>query len=228
MIATFAIELALAGYVAWRYRLSKTMRLILATLVCLAVFQAAEFVVCTAAVPALAASRIGFIAITLLPPLGIHLGSVISGRRTKLVPAAYAMAAGFISVFLLAPSAIYMAACTGNYAIFKLDTDISILYGLYYHSWLLLGIILALSGARQNPRHAASLRYLAVGYMVFMVPAAVVITVHPPALAGIPSVMCGFAVIFALLLALFIAPGVLARRATSQPARRPAARRKNA
>jgi len=56
---------------------------------------------------------------------------------------------------------------------------------------------------------------LMLGYLVFLVPTAIANTVRPETRAGIPSIMCGFAVIFALILGLYIMPLVSEKRSSS-------------
>jgi hypothetical protein len=45
-----------------------------------------------------------------------------------------------------------------------------------------------------------------VGYLVFLIPTSVVGIAFPDSQRGIPSIMCGFAVLFAAIFALYILP----------------------
>ena len=47
-----------------------------------------------------------------------------------------------------------------------------------------------------------AMRGMVVGYLVFMVPTITANALNPSTLEGLPSIMCGFAVIFAVILAL--------------------------
>ena len=85
MIATFAIEIGLAVYALWRYKLNLISRLAVAILVCLAAFQLAEFNVCEGGwIDRELASRLGYVAITALPPLGLHQASGNTGSYLPL------------------------------------------------------------------------------------------------------------------------------------------------
>jgi len=53
---------------------------------------------------------------------------------------------------------------------------------------------------------------LVLGYLVFLIPTALANSVKPETRRGIPSIMCGFAVLYAIILALYILPKVGARR----------------
>ena len=211
MIATFLFEIISALYIAWRYVLNNTTRIIIAILVCLGVFQYAEYTICQNL--SISWAKIGFVAITLLPPLGFHLAQEISQRYSKLLTTfAYGSAAVFIGYFLFS-NAISGSVCGGNYVIFHYELPIDWSYGVYYYGWLFVGLGYSLWRAGQmkfkkqrNTRHA--LQLLALGYVLFMLPTTIVNVINPNTIIGIPSIMCGFAVILAIILTFFIAPRV--------------------
>src|SRR3712207_4044568 len=86
MLATFIIELAMALFVLWRYRGLSLSRIVLAILVLLATFQLAEYFACSGPESMSTTwSRIGFVAITMLPALVLQLASRLSGKRHVVV-----------------------------------------------------------------------------------------------------------------------------------------------
>src|SRR3990167_6134034 len=93
MVVTFIVEISLAVYVFWRYKLKGTVRLCIITLLALATFQLSEYFICVGN-PAhgIIWAHAGFVAITLLPALGIHLVAAEAGRKNLLVPGGYAAA----------------------------------------------------------------------------------------------------------------------------------------
>ncbi|HVI69113.1 MAG TPA: hypothetical protein VM581_01520 [Magnetospirillaceae bacterium] len=206
MLATFVVEIALALYAIFRYRLNEVGRVAVATFVFLAIFQLAEYNVCeTGWVDSVTASRIGYVAITMLPPLGIHLAYALGGvKKRPLLWPAYLTGVAFAAFFLLVPSALSGHTCLGNYVIFQMAPGSSWLYGLYYYGWMLLGIWLCWHLAK--PKTTLALYGLAIGYLAFIVPTTTANLVDPKTLDGIPSIMCGFAVLFALTLAFWILP----------------------
>jgi hypothetical protein len=215
MIATFAIEIALALYTVIRYKMTHVTRLIGAALVLLALFQFAEYNVCENIWGhANVFSRVGFIAITMLPPVGIHLVRAISKRSSDwLVGAAYATGLSFALVFGLSDSAFNNHVCTGNYVIFHLAPNLGGLYFAYYYFWLVLGVLLCLYySITSSQKVRQALIFQAIGYLSFVLPTAIANTLNPTSIQGLPSVMCGFAVIYALLLAFGIAPALLTRK----------------
>lgn len=215
MIATMIAEVSLAIYTLWRYKMSIMTRLALVTLMCLAIFQLAEYYVCTGigsmAVPW---SRIGFVAITALPPLGVHMMHVLADKpKRRLVKSAYGLMALFMAYFLITPGTFTGHVCNGNYVIFQFTANVTGTYSIYYFGWLAVGMGLGFKWANELQARGKSarkrletVRALIIGYLVFLVPSALSMTINPGARRAIPSILCGFAVFYALILALYIMP----------------------
>lgn len=205
MLATLAIELVLALYTFWRYKLNAVTRIAMVLLICLALFQWAEYNVCegTIFLDSLGWAKLGYVAITMLPPLGIHLIYQISGDKRRWIPLlGYILAAAFIGYFLLETEGVKAGACLGNYVIFENRDEFYPIYGGYYYGLLVAAITYAYfqsKAAAKNIR--CSLRSLMIGYALFMVPTTFVNIIDPSTISGIPSIMCGFAVLLAATLA---------------------------
>lgn len=211
MIMTFIIEIIFAIYTLARYKFDAATKLTTAILFCLAMFQFAEFNVCEGAVGLsnIDWARVGFITITMLPVLGLHLGMVIAHRmHSSLIFVAYFMAILFGLYFAMSPVGIVAGACLGNYVIFNYAPMMGNLYSLYYFGWLAVGAVFAWTTARsiRNRHQSLSLKWLAAGYMAFIVPSAFVTMIDASTIRGIPSIMCGFAVLLAFSLAFKVMP----------------------
>jgi hypothetical protein len=223
MLATFAIEIICALYVLLRYKLNPVTRLAASVLVGLAVFQLAEYNVCEGSwgVDSLTWARIGYVAITLLPPLGLHLATRIAGQKQPLlVGLAYASAAVFAFIFLFVGHGMQSQECLGNYVIFAIAPWAVVPYTMYYYGWLMVTVGYALRAA-QNSSVALikkALYALALGYLAFIIPTTAANIVDPSTVAGIPSIMCGFAVILAIILTGFVVPNFQATNKKSQRA----------
>ncbi len=210
MIATFVLEIGMLAYSVWRYRLNSIGKIAGLLLLLLATFQLAEFNVCEGyGMSAEVWSRVGYIAIALLPAFGMHLVLLISGKKHLwwLAGAAYAMCAVFVGIFGLHQNAFITNVCTGNYVIFHLQPPIGGIFFMYYYFWLFVGIALCMywsTSAAIKTRKALLLQ--AGGYLSFVLPTAVANTMNPATIAGLPSIMCGFAVVYALVLAFGILP----------------------
>lgn len=212
MIATCIIELSLLAYTIWRYRFNGITRLSVLLLLFLALFQLAEFRVCTGSTGLVQWSHVGYAAITLLPPLGIHLITLLRRRSgsSLLVCTAYATGLAFVLYFALTANSLYGHACEGNYVIFQVNRSLTWLYALYYYGWVIVSIIISVVYARQveSKRQRQAFYGFAVGYAAFLVPTTTANLLNSATRRGIPSIMCGFAVLFALILALSVLPRV--------------------
>lgn len=220
MLATLTIEFFLVGYALWRYKLNTISRLIAVMLVCLGTFQLAEYFVCTGSGLALQWSQIGFVAITALPPLGLHIMHQLAGKPAGgLVWSAYATMAAWAAFFIAAPAEFMGHQCTGNYVIFQFSQNVTGVYSLYYFGWILVGMLLGARWASQitgkskkAKTRLQTVQAMFLGYLAFLVPSAISMTIFPEAWRAIPSVLCGFAVLLALILGIYILPRVAAQK----------------
>src|SRR5262245_12468747 len=108
-LATFLIEVSFALYIWFRYKATKFSRLCVAVFLCLVTFQLSEFLICAYYMPYWI--TIGYVAITLLPALGIHIISVVTKRHTVLKTTSYGIAALLIFIILFVPSLELRAIC---------------------------------------------------------------------------------------------------------------------
>lgn len=217
MFLTFVFELVAALVVLIRHRQTIEARLILALLLCLAVFQLAEYMVCEMALglSSLDWSRVGWVAISFLPPLGVHLGFAIAKHRNPLlVWSGYGIAVAFSLYFLTVGHGIQSSACLGNYVIFEISKPALHFYVLYYYIWLIVGVVATAVYSREvrHKKRRSALRWLGVGYAVFIVPTIAVNMIDPETIRGIPSIMCGFAVLLAAVLLFAVTPRVCVPR----------------
>lgn len=208
MLATFLIEFGFAFYVIWRYKMNTISRLIATTLFTLGTFQLAEYMICGGlGLTHVEWARLGYASITLLPPLGIHLVTALAGKKMPwLVGSAYASAAAFVGFFTLAGGAINGEVCYANYAVFDTHNASIIPFALYYYGWLIAGTYLAWHWANKQPKKAVALQGMAMGYLLFILPTTAFNLIDPSTVSGIPSIMCGFAVLLAFALVIRVLP----------------------
>lgn len=212
MLATFVIEIILLLIVVAKYSLrTARTRLIATMLLFLAIFQLAEYNVCGGmGLHAAQWSRLGFIAITTLPPIGLHLALAIRGKQkewNKLKLAAYGTGLVWIVIFGFSNWAFSSYECAGNYAIFQMRSPFDTYYLLFYALWLSLTIMLSLFFMHEVGKvRRRALELLVIGYLLFIFPTMIVMSLDRATIDGLPSIMCGFAIIFALILAFGIAP----------------------
>lgn len=209
MLITLIIEFVGALWVGFRYRLNKTSWLIIALLVFLGIFQLAEFLVCESAVTGLSWARIGYMSITMLPPLGVSLAMAIANKKSWPAQVVmYLCAAAFIVYWGYSGRGITADQCEGNYVFFQANNSAMWLYGTYYYVFLAIGVALSIWWAVKSDNHRTrwALIWLTIGYAVFILPTTTVAILDPATRSSIPSVMCGFAVFLAITLIFAVAP----------------------
>lgn len=209
MIITFLVEFGYLLYILIRYKMNTLARLVSLLIVLLATFQLAEYFVCEGSHLNVSIwSRIGFVAITLLPPVVIHILHTIAKKPwNNITGAAYGMAAAWIVVFTFLDNAFQGHECTGNYVIFQLLPGLGGLYFFHYYMWLFIGAYLSYIYARRlKNKDKKSLYMLGIGFAVLLIPTTTVNLIKPETLQGLPSIMCGFAVIFASILVFGVLP----------------------
>lgn len=217
MLATFVIEIALAVWVLWRYKHTLLVKLTAIMLVCLAFFQLAEYNICEEifGLSGLTWARMGYVAISALPALGIHILTLIAGKKVPwLVSVSYAAMVVFMAYFLLSTNGLSAYTCGGNYVIFKTSNLATSWYTLYYYGFVGLTTISAwlLAKKTTQPQTRSALYGMTAAYLMLIVPVATVNIINPALIHGVPSIMCGFAVFLALTITLYVLPRTAHKR----------------
>jgi len=206
---TFVIEFVAMLWVLWKYRDTVIGKLIGTSLAFLAIFQFAEYMICERAIllTSLEWAKIGFASISILPALGMHMALRLSGEhRPAYIYGGYALSLGFAVFFLTAGHGIAADQCAGNYVIFKMMPSVLYFYVAFYYAWTIAAMIFAYKMSNKKVKNRKALRYLAIGYASFIIPTTIVNIVNPETIHGIPSIMCGFAVLLALCLVFGVIP----------------------
>ncbi len=211
MLATFIIEFALAIYLLVTRKQSKTVKLSVTLLILLGTFQLAEYGICEAwGLSSNTWAKIGFVAITFLPPVGLHLvHSIAKQKTTAMIPLAYSFAVVW-SLFFMFGSLLQGSVCTGNYIIFNIPEPFEGLYYMYYDITIAISIALAYVYAKkaETKKMAQALRWLIIGYLLFIIPSIIFVMIdsHQGVDSPLPSIMCGFALLLALILTFVVIP----------------------
>lgn len=214
MLATFLIEFCLGFIVIWKYKASTIKYLVCATLFALGTFQLAEYLLCGGlGLSNIDWARIGYVAITLLPALGILMIVTLAYKKVPiLISAAYTSAAAFVIYYIIGVNAVTHQACYSNYAVFANHDNSGIYFGIYYYFLMIIGAVLAWIWGQKNPDRKRALRAMIIGYMAFILPTTFFNIIDPSTVKGIPSIMCGFAVLLAITLVLKVLPASAAPR----------------
>ncbi len=201
---TFIIELTFAIYTLVLYRRSRVGQISVLLLVCLGLFQLSESVICGGNnFPGW--TRFAFVCITLLPPLALELVTLVTGKKTWPY-VGFACAAIFEALIVFLPQIFNRTSCTGRFVIFDANAAFLYAYGTYYLGFIAIGIgqLIHALWKRYGEREAES--WLLAAYASFVAPTLFLYAFFVTTRAGFSSIMCGFAIIFAFILALKILP----------------------
>lgn len=217
-VATAAFEIIVAG---WAFTLSKAKRLasrggragdrtIARTtgviLLLLAGYQLTEVAICADAGAAGFLPRFAFIIVTWLPALGLLLIALLHRPRSRsLFACAIAMltiSAGIVAWIALDRSFATASVCNAVFARYAHAHPRFQLYAGYYWLGLLGMAALSAYGALKSgdPHRRRLLSHVHVGTIGFVIPSIVTSLFVPAARSALPSVMCHFALILAVLL----------------------------
>ncbi len=203
-LLTFVVEFILAAYVIIRYRHTLFGRISALLLILLGTFQLSEYFICTTSHTDIA-TRIGYAAITFLPILSIHL-IAIATKKTALTLVGYIAASIITGVILFVPGVFEYTNCSGKFVIFFNKFYFSLWFGAYYLFFILAGIFLAVSRLYNQHYSKRLLKWFLIGYASFLVPTAALFVLIEATRIAVGSIMCGFAVLLAIILVVKILP----------------------
>jgi hypothetical protein len=197
-LVTFIVEFALAFYIFFRYKMGQFNKIVVFLLLLLGLFQLSEYTVCKTN-DLMIWGKIGAASITLLPILGLHLVTYLT-KPTKWLSIGYIWGVIMLLAILFVPSLTIDTRCTGKFVNLSTNASTSV-YTLYYFGFLMIGISKLIQFLREHKGDRQELLWMIFAYASFIVPTALVYSLFALAVTGIPSVMCGFAIIFAVIIA---------------------------
>jgi hypothetical protein len=204
-LTTFFIEFLLALYVLFKYKLTKFAGLTVLTLLCLGTFQLTEFLICKSIYGDLA-TKMGYIAITLLPALGVHSITTITRKNNLMVASSYICALLLVAGVIFIPDINLRTSCMPFYVDVHVSSWYSLLHSAYYTFYVLGGIYIIWNSLRKHIGDAKEEKWLIFSYAIFLIPSEGLFLLRLIASSAIPSVMCGFAVLAAIILVFVIMP----------------------
>lgn len=203
----------MAAYSLVKYPRGIFLAVVVLLLVCLASFQLAEYQICEDSPAHLFTwTKMGLVGISLLPALGMHLIGTVT-RRSLLIPFGYGCAIAYALIFIFVPGATMGADCLGNYVILRLSSGwLGRLYEFYYLGFVglaMLELILRLSKRDRSGERGFSrglIGWTLFAFLSFTLPMALTAIISAELRKATPSIMCGFAVFFALIVTFYVAP----------------------
>jgi hypothetical protein len=205
-LITAIVEFAVAGYILTNYK-TKTSKLWALFIIVLGIYQLTEFLMCNFGT---FFARIGFIAYTILPALGLHFFIILSKRTSKRKFTRvifYIPWIIFSTVALFAPNFIISKSCTlifenvrTLFFNFQENIILTILYLSYYFGFIFFASLMAFRDIKKEKNKLIKKNYgLAVlAIMISLIAALILIIIFPFLGVMFPSVYCEFAVVFTI------------------------------
>lgn len=216
-LATFLIELTLAIYVIHRYGFNKVSRIAAGILLLLGVFQLAEYMICMGGNPQLW-SKIGTSSIAILPVMALHLVTLLT-RKSKWTETGYFFGALIVGAIFFLEVPI-LPECTGKFVALKFTTTFDLIFNVYYAIFLFIALEMIVRTWRSHKGKNSGLFWALMIYASFLVPTALVYIFIATARTGVPSIMCGFAVIGAIILVFKELPLVFGKKSVKKKRRK--------
>ena len=203
-LITFFIEILLAAYVLFRYKMNPFVRISVLILIFLGLFQLSEYEICQTDFQEIF-TKIGYISITLLPALGLNLVNLAT-KKNIWTSIGYILSGIFSFVIIFVPDIFMSTTCPGKFVIFTNLPAFNIIYTIYYYGFLAVGSIILFQNIIKNSPRKELYIWMLLGYGSFVVPTTVLYIIEKFTLSGVVSIMCGFAILFAIILVFKILP----------------------
>lgn len=197
-LITFFIELSLAVYVIFRYKLNEFTRISVVLILLLGLFQLSEYMACTSN-DIYIWGKIGAASITLLPVLGLHLSTLLT-RKSRWVIVGYALGLVILIAIIVLPQLTIDTRCTGKFVLLNQNLFPIILYEVYYIGFLLISLEMLIQTLFTHKGNKIGLLWMIIVYLSFIIPTAIVYAIFTVTGSAIPSIMCGFAIIAAFII----------------------------
>ncbi|MCE7749796.1 MAG: hypothetical protein GPJ51_15525 [Candidatus Heimdallarchaeota archaeon] len=179
-------------------------------LVLLQLYQLAEFLICIG-VNENITGKIAYTIITFLPPMGYFLSSKVVGWKFPDYWIGFAAATGFSLYYIVTPGSVVLDSCNPFYAVYSVHH--SFYYGIYYMGILVYSIFFLAAHLifRRNKVDRKSSLFVLIGYLSFLVPMYLMVWVDSYFATKVPSIMCKYALLLAVILGVFsfIKPKIL-------------------
>ena len=214
-IVAAAFEIIVVGWALWGPGERGVVRTTGAILMLLAAYQLAEVAICSNVAAAGFLPRLAFVIVTWLPALGLLLIAQLRQPRSRIFGgSAYAMlaaAAGVVVWIVVDRSFASASVCNAVYARYTHAMPRFLVYSSFY--WLGLAGMIGFSGygamTCRDLRRRQQLTQVFIGTTGFVGLSMLTSWFVPTARGALPSIMCHFALLFAVCLTRLI---VLERR----------------
>ena len=201
----FIIEFGLLLFIVVKNRKHPQFVWILLIMIFLQAYQLMEFLMCIGIDPNII-GRMGLVAITFLPPLGILLTSDICDLKHWINWSGIVFAVGLSIYYSVVPNAFTELTCNPFYATYTYP--LGNLYGVFYFGyigWAFVLIVISVIRNKTQSRSPINKRgmFVLIGYLAFLAPMGLTILIDTTTIGALESIMCKYAILLAITLFIF-------------------------
>jgi hypothetical protein len=178
---------------------------IILLMIFLQLYQLMEFLLCIG-IDANIVGRLGLVAITFLPPLGVLLTSYACNLRHWINWSGLIIGIGLSLFYAIIPDAFTFQTCNPFYATYAYP--LGNVYGIFYFGyigWAFVLIIISL--IRNRKTHAKNENkkaiFVLIGYLSFLLPMGLTLIIDTSTINALESIMCKYAILLATTLLFF-------------------------
>ena len=196
----FLVELAMLVIMLINNRHHPFFWTICVIMVLLQVYQLIEFLICQG-ISVNITGRLAFTAISFLPPTGYYLSAKMVGWKHKDYLFWFGIGIAFSLFFILSPVSIVLVDCNPFYAVYAYP--LGDYYGIFYFAniFLAIALIAVKMKKKQDPNVRSKSWWTILGYLSFLIPMGLfVFFINVPFGTAVPSIMCKYAIVVAILL----------------------------
>jgi hypothetical protein len=203
-LSTAIFEFAVATFILIHYRKSNISKAIIILIYCLGLYQFSEFMLCSSNNP-VSWAKIGFIAYTFLPALGLKTFLKYTGKKQNdllifIIPVIYSIFAVTKANFILESSCEKYFIIVKNMFWASPNVIPMILYSCYYFGFIgyICYLIINHYATTQNKIKKLRDLFFFIGISISLIFALVLLFIFPALSISFPSVYCHFAIFFAV------------------------------
>ena len=179
-------------------------------LLLLSLYQIMEILTCLSPTGSVMFAKLGYLAITWLPALGLLLICFLFPYRSNTMlrfVQLMLLASFFMNIWILADSSfVHGSVCSIVFARYKHSMPQFNFYGIYYHLGLMGMLVTSTLGIMKSNEQKIRIKLgiMLLGTITFIFPALLVVVVFTPADGSLTSVLCHFALFLAISITLIL------------------------
>ncbi|MDH5404545.1 MAG: hypothetical protein OEZ01_05935 [Candidatus Heimdallarchaeota archaeon] len=195
-LVLFILEVIILLTIKRKAKNHKYLSYLLVLVFLLLSYQLSEFLICNTSYGDIIV-KLGFVAISFLPPVGHHFSAKLIKRKIPDYYLSYIAGMSFAIYFAFIPNTLTVISCNPVYAVYTQYPNYR--YSIFYFGVILYSIfLLSFAILRKSPNiDHIYVKMMLLGYILFLLPMIILVTIDLFFLRTVTSIMCKFAFLLA-------------------------------